>query len=53
MENFTTKQLNELHNRFKDIFKTQKNISKEFQKLHFQITAELLKRKLGVKCLKK
>lgn len=49
MENFTTKQLNELHNRFKDIFKTQKNISKMFQKMHFKITAELLKRELGGK----
>jgi len=43
---FTTEQLYELHNQFKSIFSKKKNISREFQKLHFQITAELLKRKL-------
>lgn len=49
MKNFNTTELNQLHDKFKDIFSKKKNISREFQKLHFQITAELLKRQLEKK----
>lgn len=49
MKNFDTTELNQLHDKFKDIFSKKKNISREFQKLHFQITAELLKRQLEKK----
>lgn len=49
MKNFTTEQLCELHNQFKSIFSNKKNISTDFQKMHFKITAELLKRELPKK----
>lgn len=46
MIKFKTEQLYDLHDRLKKIFLNKKNIPIEFQKIHFGITAELLKRSL-------
>lgn len=52
MKNFTTEQLYGLHDQFKSILSCKKNISTKFQRMHFQITAELLKRQLEKKEIK-